>query len=147
MKFLIRGAPFVAALVVSASAWAQAQTTPPATTAPAIKLPAQSQAPTTTQSGSATTAPNTPRPKRQVRRTRRYVQHYPSYEEDYYREDYYGRAGLPDDDMADELNSRQLQGGWYGAGAPYPYAPYAPYAPSAPYMPYPAPPTYYSRGY
>jgi hypothetical protein len=37
--------------------------------------------------------------------------------------------------MANELNRGQLQGGWYGAGVPYPYVPYAPYAPG-PYYPW-----------
>ena len=70
----------------------------------------------------ARAAPSTPRPKRHVRRTRRYARSYPRYEEDYYREEYYGRGGSPDDYMADELNTRQLPSGWYGGGAQYPMA-------------------------
>jgi len=145
MKDVVHGAALVAVLVLSASAWAQGQPTPPATGAPTIKLPEPSQAapaatpaPATPQT--ATAAPSTPRPKRHVRRTRRYARIYPHYEEHYYREDYYGRAGSPDDYMADELNTRQLPGRWYGGGAQYPYGP-------APYAPYPAPRNYYPWGY
>jgi hypothetical protein len=71
------------------------------------------------------------------------VREYPYYEEDYYREDYYRGGNSPDEYMADELNRRQIPGGWYGGGAPYQY----PYAPYAPYAPYPAPRTYYPWGY
>jgi hypothetical protein len=155
MKHLVNVA-FVTALGLSASAWAQGQPTPPATTTPSIKLPEPSQAnklpkptlpngatsePTTPKT--ATAAPSTPRPKRHVRRARRYARQYPYYEEDYYREDYYRGGGSPDDYMADELNRRQIPGGWYGGGVPYPYPPYTP----APYAPYPAPRTYYPWGY
>jgi hypothetical protein len=148
MKDFVHGAAFVAVLVLSASAWAQVQPIPPATDAPTIKLPEPSQgppaatpAPTTPQT--ATAAPSTPRPKRHVRRTRRYARSYPRHEEDYYREEYYGRGGSPDDYMADELNTRQLPSGWYGGGAQYPYGPFAP----APHGPHPAPRTYYPWGY
>ena len=130
MKHLVHGAAFIAALSVSASAWAQGQTNPPARTAPVIQLPAPSQAPAATPAPAApetatpetaTTAPSAPRPKRHARQAKRHERHYPSYSEHYYREGNYGRAGSPDDSMSDELNARQLQGGWYGGGAPYPY--------------------------
>jgi hypothetical protein len=135
MNHLVRGVSLLTALVLGASAWAQSQPTPPATTTPTIKLPEPSQAngatsePTTPNTAAA--APSTPRPKRHVRRARRYAREYPYYEENYYRQDYYRGGGSPEDYMADELNRSQLPpGGWYGGGAQYqyPYAPYAPYA-------------------
>jgi hypothetical protein len=55
----------------------------------------------------------------------------------------YRGGGSPDDYMADELNRRQVPGGWYGGGAPYQY----PYAPYSLYAPYAAPRTYYPWGY
>jgi hypothetical protein len=105
MKHLVH-VTLVTALVLSASAWAQDQPTPPATTTPTIKLPEPSQPsgatsePTTSKT--ATAAPSTPRPKRHVKRARRYAREYPYYEENYYRRDYYRGGGSPDDYMADE---------------------------------------------
>jgi hypothetical protein len=145
MKPLLYGAALAAVLVLNASAWAQGQPTPPATAAPTIKLPdpsepsqapAAKRAPATPQTATAAT----PRPKRHVKRARRYAREYPYYEEDYYREDYYPGRTSPDDYMADELNRRQVPGGWYGDGVQNPYAPYA-------YGPYRAPQTYYPWGY
>jgi len=156
MKHLMYGAALAAVLVVSASAWAQGQTTPPATAAPTIKLPEPSEPsqapaakPATATSQTATATPQTataapPRRKRHVKRARRYAREYPYYEENYYREDYYRGRTSPDDYRADELNRRQAPRGWYGGGYQNPYAPYAP---PAPYVPYPAPQTYYPWGY
>src|ERR1051325_2262508 len=129
-------------LAVGAPILAEAQTRPPATNAPAATpVPIAPQ--------NATAAPTTPRPKRHVGRTSRYVQVYPR-DRDYYGEEYYyerGPASFEDYGAADELNRRQLQGGgWYRGAAGYPYAPStssAPYTTPAPYMPaYPAPPPY-----
>src|SRR4029078_11273538 len=96
MKHLMYGAALAAVLVVSASAWAQGQTTPPATAAPTIKLPEPSEPsqapaakPATATSQTATATPQTataapPRRKRHVKRARRYAREYPYYEENYY---------------------------------------------------------------
>jgi hypothetical protein len=145
LKHLAHGVALAAMLAVGAPILAQAQTRLPATNAPAATpVPIAPQ--------NATAAPTTPRPKRHVGRTSRYVQVYPR-DRDYYGEEYYyerGPASFEDYGAADELNRRQLQGGgWYRGAAGYPYAPYtssAPYTTPAPYMPaYPAPPPYYRR--
>jgi hypothetical protein len=149
MKHLMYDTALAVVLVLSASAWAQGQSTPPATAAPIIKLPEPSEPSQAPVAKPATATPQTataatPRPKRHVKRARRYAREYPYYEENYYREDYYRGRTSPDDYMADELNRRQVLGGWYGGGVQNPYAPYAP---PAPYAPYPAPQTYYPWGY
>jgi hypothetical protein len=118
MKHLVHGVAFVAILGLAPPLWAQAQGNPPTATTPSVNMPAPSQPPAASEN----------RPKRQVRRARRYAHPYPY--------GGYDPWGSPSDHVANELNRGQLQGGWYGGGMAYPYAPYgAPYAPR-PYYPW-----------
>jgi hypothetical protein len=139
MKPVISGMVLVAVVGLTLPVRAQTQASPPAATTPSINMPAPSQPPAASEKAITTPAPAAPekRPKRQVRRAKRYAPPY--------RYGYYDPWGTPSDHVANELNRDQLQGGWYGGGVPYPYAPYAaPYAPyAAPYAPHP----YYPWGY
>jgi hypothetical protein len=118
MKHLVYGVAFVAVLGLAPPLWAQTQANPPTTTTPSVTVTAPSPPPAASEN----------RPKRQVRRARRYARPFPYYGG-------YGPWGSPSDHVANESNRAQLQGGWYGGGVPYPYAPYAPYAPQ-PYFPW-----------